>query len=49
MQRADHPEGERLIKPERIADRECKLADFEIGGTADSDRLRNFCGNCAAG
>jgi hypothetical protein len=39
VQCADHPEGKRLIKPERIADRECKLPDFEIGGTADSDRL----------
>ena len=38
-QRADHPEGQRLVEPERIADGECELADLEIGRTADGDRL----------
>src|SRR6266404_2768522 len=41
MQGADHSEGERLVESERIADRESKLADFEVGGAANRDRLRN--------
>src|SRR5215475_15459764 len=40
MQRADHAEGERLVKSERITDREGKLADFEVGGGPNSDWLR---------
>src|SRR5260370_19602577 len=41
MQGADHSEGERLVEAERIADRESKLADFEVGGAANRDRLWN--------
>src|SRR5215471_7779460 len=44
MQCADHSEGERLVESERIADREGKLTDLEVGRAANSDRLRNHPG-----